>query len=263
MYEQRYNRFTNRNQRRQRRQGFLACLRCSALALALLLLAELVVALVASPRFYVTSVRLAGATFLTPQEVAARLRLAPGSNLFRVSTGRLRDRLARHPAVASVTVHRRPPDCLLVRLVERKPAVFVHTAQGIIYLDRKGCAFAGPPRLARSACPLLGTSPPRPGAQPPPGTVAAIRALQALRAVGLRPALLRLDAAGAITAALDQGTEILLGKGEDLREKAAVAALAISRLAPTRGMAYLDLTSAQLPVWKPYSEAALPAPTAR
>jgi len=251
MYEQRYNRFTARHQRRRRRQRLVACLRCLVVMLALALVVEGAVGLLCSPRFQVTTVRVQGATFLGAADLAPRLALPAGCNLFRAPIGRLQRSLAAHPALAQVSVHRRLPGTLIAQVRERRPVVFARCGTGIIYLDRGGRAFWGPPELAtRGACELTGLGPvPAGRCCRLPGAQSSLVALGALRKVGLRPTLISITPEG-LAARLQGGTAVILGKAERLPEKARVARLALDRLSPRQGMEYVDLTSLEVPVWK-------------
>jgi cell division protein FtsQ len=70
--------------------------------------------------FKVAEVRLRGARFLTHEEALAALDLSPSASVWD-DTKALEARLEEHPLVKDVTVHRRFPDALLLRLVEREP----------------------------------------------------------------------------------------------------------------------------------------------
>lgn len=253
MFEQRYNQFTNRHQRRRRRQRLVAALRCLGLLLFVALLLQGIVALFTSPRFAVTTVRVAGRTWIPEADIKWLAQVPPGSNILRLRTSRLRRQLERHPAVEHATVHRHLPGTLVVRIQERKPLLCLHGAKGIIYVDRWGHAFTGPPALAAGVPALYGLRPPRPGAVMQGARLeCARRALEALRAEGLRPIALALDGEGRLKARLAGGTELRLGTAAEVRKQAWMARLALARLAPEHEIEYLDLSSTEVPVWKPH-----------
>jgi hypothetical protein len=77
-------------------------------------------ALVEVEAFKVTEVRLRGARFLTQEEVVKTLDLSDGASVWD-DTKVLEARLHGHPLVDDVTIYRRFPSALLVRVVEREP----------------------------------------------------------------------------------------------------------------------------------------------
>lgn len=262
MFEQRYNRFTTRSARRRRRQGVVAVLRLAVVAGVVALLAEGVAGVLYSPRFAVRTLRVQDAHFVPPGEIAARLGLQPGDNLFRLHTGRLRAQVAAHPALAGATIYRRPPGTLVVKVVERRPAAFVRGPRGILYLDDQGHAFCGPPALAKGLCELQGVAPPAVGRRcRAPQVTTALAARQRLAAVGLPPARIYLGGANRL-AARAADTTLLLGEGRDLEAKAKLAKLVLARLAGMGGIEYVDLSSLEVPVWKPLGGNTAAVPTA-
>ena len=262
MFEQRYNRFTTRSARRRRRQRLLAALRVAVLAAAGALLVEGAAAALYSPRFAVTTLRVQNARSVPPGEIAARLGLRPGDNVFRLRTGRLQARVAAHPALAGASIHRQPPGTLVVRVVERRPVAFVRKPGGILYLDAQGYVFGGPPTLAKGLCELHGVPLPAAGRQCREARVTtALAARQRLQAVGLPAARISLGPANRLTARA-ANTTLVLGEGRDLAAKADLAKLVLARLAGAGAIEYVDLSSLEVPVWKPQGGNTATVPTA-
>jgi cell division septal protein FtsQ len=76
--------------------------------------------------FEVTGIRLRGARFLTEEEAALALALAPGASVWD-DTDPLEARLRTHPLVREVKIHRRFPSTLLLEVTEREPVALVAT----------------------------------------------------------------------------------------------------------------------------------------
>lgn len=87
--------------------------------------------------FHVRSVEVVGARYLDPAVVASRLAVDTLHSVWD-ELRPLELRVAGHPQVESVTVERRLPGTLVVRIEERAPVAFVSTAVGLQVLDARG-----------------------------------------------------------------------------------------------------------------------------
>jgi cell division septal protein FtsQ len=92
-------------------------------ALALLASAGAIYGVGASSAFGYTTLRLDGAVYTDPAAVEAAVATARGQNLFRLSTGPLRDGLGKLPTVAGASVGVQLPGTLHVTLTERVPVL--------------------------------------------------------------------------------------------------------------------------------------------
>lgn len=229
-------------------------LRLSALVLTLALLAELVCAILYSPRLQVRQVRLVGVRNLDPGVVLARAEVKPGIALAAVPARAIRRRLEATPAVEWARVRRDWPATVVLAIRERRPAAFVRCGRGNLFVDRSGVAFSGV-RCSTEGLPQLK------GVRVNLGDLAQLR-----RDPRLRAALAALCAAQEASFAVREvavhsphnvalrlldGTEVLLGRPERLRLKVSQAKVALAQLQPLHEVEYLDVSCPDAVVWKP------------
>lgn len=93
-----------------------------------------------TPIFGIEEIVVLGAQHLTTTEVAGLCGVTIGTNLLKVPTGAIRERLEAHPRVESVTVARRLPDRLVITIVERAGVALLAAVEGYVELDRTGRA---------------------------------------------------------------------------------------------------------------------------
>lgn len=109
---------------------------------ALLVAAGLVVWLVAfSSAFGVKSVTVRGATTVTPAQVVAAARIKSGTPLVRLPTGAVEQRVARLPAVATVSVHTHYPSTVVITITERVPVGYLASGGTYTLVDKTGDQF--------------------------------------------------------------------------------------------------------------------------
>jgi hypothetical protein len=130
-----------RSSRVRRASAGLSRVRAGA-ALGMLLAAGGIYGVAASPAFGLGPVIVRGVQLTNAAEVTARLGLAPGTNLFALSTEPLAARLRELPtvAVADVTIHL--PDTLDVDVHEREPILVWGVGERRFLVDRDGVLFA-------------------------------------------------------------------------------------------------------------------------
>jgi cell division septal protein FtsQ len=271
MHEQRYNEIAARGERRRRRDRMLIALRLAAAGLALALAAELACALWCSPRFRVRQVRLVNVHMLAPGALVARAAIPPGATLMGVSTRRMRRDLLAMPAVAQATVARDWPSTLVITIRERTPAAFIRRGQGIVFLDRRGVAFAGfwPPPFDRLRAGSAGARCDTSGVpelvgvpmnlarlgrmQKCEGLSGALAALAAAQEAGL--AVTRVAwAQGQVMLRLADDTALRVGAPQRLRLKLSQAKVALMQLQAGHRIEYIDVSCPDAPVWKPRAE---------
>jgi cell division protein FtsQ len=97
-------------------------------------------AIVSSPRFAVSEVRISATRHLAPAEVAAVVDVERGRNVFGVDLGRIERDLAAQPWVLRATARRELPGRIVVEVTEREPALLVELG-GLYLCDRDGHVF--------------------------------------------------------------------------------------------------------------------------
>lgn len=104
--------------------------------------------------FRVRRVELVGTRYLAPEQLVARLGLAPEQNLFD-DTGEIAERVERVGGVVSARVERRLPGTLRIIVVERVPVAFAPGESGLVPLDAAGRALPYDPAATGLELPLV------------------------------------------------------------------------------------------------------------
>lgn len=226
----------------------------AALILVGLLFAGWAVA-VKSPLFGVREVRVQGNIRLSAEEVEALAGVADGANLLTVGLGRVAAAVESDPWVRRATVVRDFPGTLVVRVREREPAGWVGDPDGGVIVSTDGVA------LARRAQPKRLATIGRVPESVSPGTKVsslegAIEVVASL-APRVRREVERVEAGDpGIMVRLRSGVEVMVGRPDDLSEKAA-ALDSILRWAGDRevALAYIDVRAPATPAVKPATSA--------
>jgi cell division protein FtsQ len=98
-----------------------------------------------SPLFAVQRIEVVGTSQLNPAEVADALGEQMGTPLPLVDESSVKAALVRFPLVESYTLEARPPNDLVVRIVERLPVGVIETAAGFTVVDAAGVALSTSP----------------------------------------------------------------------------------------------------------------------
>lgn len=104
--------------------------------------------------FRLRRVELVGTRYLAPEQLVARLGLAPEQNLFD-DTGEIARRVERMGGVVSARVERRLPGTLRISVVERVPLAFAPGPDGLVPLDSAGQALPYDPTATGLTLPLV------------------------------------------------------------------------------------------------------------
>jgi cell division septal protein FtsQ len=130
-----------RRTRRVRRASRLTPVRAGAL-LGMLAAAGAIYGLAASPLFGLRDLSFGALRYADATRIHDAIGVAPGTNLFTLSTDELASRLRALPAVAGASVEVQLPDILSVTVRERQP-ILVWSVGGTRFLvDRDGVLFA-------------------------------------------------------------------------------------------------------------------------
>jgi cell division protein FtsQ len=103
----------------------------------------------------IRDVEVEGLHRVTKPEVLERLVLKPGIGLHQVSTSFLAERVRMHAWIKEATVERRPPNLLLVTIVERTPAAIIRTGADHWLSDENGYLLAKLGKQDDQTLPLL------------------------------------------------------------------------------------------------------------
>jgi cell division protein FtsQ len=223
--------------------------RIVVVAIACLVVAGGYAALRASPVFAVRHVTVTGARPKIASQVATAARqLVGGKSLLAVDPGLLARQLAALPTVRSVTVLRRFPHGLSIRVRAEVPVAVVSTSSGRFVLAASGRVL-GPADRATASLPELGqiSGVPRPGGTATgAGLADQLAVAAALR--GARVSAIGISADG--IAAISGKTTLRLGDVTDLVRKLrlARAVLRASRAGGTQPPSYVDVSVPDHPV---------------
>lgn len=207
-------------------------------------------ALRASSIFAVRQVTITGAKPKVAKQVAAAAsQLVAGRSLLAVDPGLLARQLAALPTVRSVTVLRRFPHGLRIRVTPEVPVAVVSTGSGRFVLAASGRVL-GPVDRTSASLPELGQIT---GAVPRPGGTATGAGLADQLAVaaalhGTRVSAIGISADG--VAAIAGKTTLRLGDVSDLTEKLRLARAVIraSRAGGAQPPSYVDVSVPDHPV---------------
>ncbi|MCU1692908.1 MAG: cell division protein FtsQ [Frankiales bacterium] len=200
--------------------------RASAVVLAAVVLGALGWVVLESSLLGVDDVQVRGTSRVTPAQVEQAAGVALGMPLARVDVEAVRSRVLQLAPVASVTVARRWPGTLSLRVVERRPAAGVVEPGKVTLLDRTGVAFAVEPRLPPGTVRLQVAHPgPRDAT-----TRSALSVLDELPGPLLaRVAIVRAPSPTSVSLLLRDGRQVVWGAPGRAGDKAA-AAQALLRL---------------------------------
>ena len=104
--------------------------------------------------FRVRRVELVGSRYLAPEQLVARLGLAPDQNLFD-DTGDIARRVEQVGGVVRARVDRRLPGTLRITVEERVPVAFTPGPSGLVPLDSAGQALPYDPTATGLVLPLV------------------------------------------------------------------------------------------------------------
>jgi cell division septal protein FtsQ len=104
--------------------------------------------------FRVRKVEIRGAVYLTPSEILAKLRVDSSANVWDDSRP-LVARLMTHPQIRAVTVTRKLPGTLVVRVQENLPVALVPNAKGFAVIDGRGQPLPIDPAATKLDLPIV------------------------------------------------------------------------------------------------------------
>jgi cell division septal protein FtsQ len=236
-YERAEARRFTQGTRKRRKRALLG----AAGALGLVLL---VVLTAYSPLLAVRTISIEGTSRIDAAAVSAALDDQLGRPLTLVDFGEVKSTLEKFPLIQSYVTEARPPDTLVVRIVERRPVVTVAAEGAFQLLDSAGVVVETTPARA-PGYPMIDTA-----ATPvdSPGYAAATAVLLALSP----DFLAKVDSVGAatpdsVTLVLTSGQRVVWGSAEDSALKARILASMIANPGLPSVSEY-DISSPEAPI---------------
>jgi cell division protein FtsQ len=198
-----------------------------------------------SPLLAVQTVTIKGTSRLTPAEVRAAAGVPIGRSLLRLDPGSIQARVARLPAVRTVTVDRDWPHRLVITVTERRPVAVVSAGGRTELLDAAGVAFATVDAAPRGLLPIvLGAPVPGPGDADAHAALAVWSELPA----SLRTTVIGIDAASPADVALRLRGRRTVVWGDPTQ---AARKLAVLRALMAQRASTYDVSTPDVPVTKP------------
>lgn len=196
----------------------------------LVLLGEVIIALLCSPRFWIYRITVRNLETLTKPEVIQLMQLPPHSNFHRVSLGALARRIATDPRVDHAQVQRGAVGVLTVAVQERQPVCQLGHTIPPLYMDAHGYLFTRPVP-PETPVPVVDGVPLRGSLRRVLGTrvtsipaTAVLDCLESLRkpsgAEALEITRITVTPRGWLNLVLRQGTLVFIGPADDLAFKA-------------------------------------------
>lgn len=193
-----------------------------------------------SPLMALTTIQIEGASRLDPSEVSTALSGQIGTPLPLVDLGEIKNELSQFTLIQSFATESRPPNTLVVRIIERDPIGAIAGAAGFDLVDPAGV--------------VIQSSAERPAGYPlieaasTEGLAAAGAVIQAL------PADVRAQLDAVVAASTDNvqlrlagGASVAWGSAEESAQKALVLAQLMGA-APPSGVSLYDVSSPASPV---------------
>lgn len=245
---------------RRRRRRLVTLRRLIFSVLLVFLAAEAALALLKLPVFEISDVRVYGNRVLPAAFVADCTKVPEKSNILLFKTDTIVRRLRASPIVEKVTVSRRVPDILIVRITERRAYLVLQTPEGAYEVDAGGIPFrkvARPdPKLpvvsCEAPCPIV---PGKPVVIPAFKT--AVNCLQLARRQGdMRVRKITVDRNNDLCLNVGDGLLIKLGQPRQIEDKLEKAGQTI-KLVPN--LEYVDVTCPEAPALKLRSSGSAPS----
>jgi cell division septal protein FtsQ len=208
--------------------------------------------LIASPRFRVRRVEFAGLRRLKSGQLNRPTSAILGRNILLVSRRWLERAISREPGVAAARVLGFSRGTLRVAVREKEPMLWWPSKNGPMLMDEQGSAFEGAALPPKGAARLVGAKLDRAGRfSNNPQLASVMESVAALRKHHVYPSLVKVNAAGGVTAVTQDGVALKLGPAVELEEKCEVIEMALRALPSRRQIEYIDVSCPKAPAWKP------------
>ena len=81
---------------------------------------------------------ITGNNFVTMEELSPYLQRVKGSNIFKLDIADMANKLRNNPWIKDVSVRRELPSSIAINIVERTPAVYINSKNGLYLSDEEG-----------------------------------------------------------------------------------------------------------------------------
>lgn len=228
-------------------------LRSAVLLLAVLFAAELMYAVLSSPRLAVREVIVRGDPRLA-QVVAASISLPPNTNVLRAPLEEVKRQVEGIAAVGQARVGRSLPSRLVVTVERREPVAVIRRDDAAVLVDREGIRFSLPEErgwgLPELVAPDILSGDPA-GDRGKGEVDLLLRVLQKLgNDPRIRATRLQLASDGKIEVLLDSGTRVSMGTEEQLSAKVRLLAAVLDQIG-IENIARIDLADPEAAFWEP------------
>ena len=110
--------------------------------------------LLTTQRFAVARVEVRGASRMSPEQVMAAAAIPRGTNIFRLDTVDVIDRIESLPEVRRADVVRELPNRIVINVEERRPFTLVHGGR-LHWMDEEGRLLGASPAAVSSPLPVI------------------------------------------------------------------------------------------------------------
>jgi cell division protein FtsQ len=93
--------------------------------------------------------------YISTEDVLNIANIPPKTNVFRLNTGEIKNRLLRDLRITEVKVERKFPTTILISVQERKPVGVTETSYGYAEFDKKGVILAVYKNLKQNKIPII------------------------------------------------------------------------------------------------------------
>lgn len=106
--------------------------------ITLFLIVFLIYAILSSSIFCLNKIKITGTKQISNLEILRNISIKPRKNIFLVRTGKIENKLSKHPKIKSIKVNKKYPDILEINIKERKPILTIKTKEKFVLVDSEG-----------------------------------------------------------------------------------------------------------------------------
>jgi len=106
----------------------------------ILLLIGAIIFFLMSPLFNIKEITIEGESKVNENQIESLSTLTYGQNIFNFSKIKAKESIQTNPYIATVEIHRKLPNKVLIQVTERTPTYMIEVGNAYIYLDNQGYA---------------------------------------------------------------------------------------------------------------------------